>query len=160
MAGAAYTVFMSHAGDDLAIARLLAKVVKEAGAECVLDATHIQGGDRILSWIRDTIESSQELLILLSRNALDSEYVRLELGLALGRDLRITPMLHDLGPDECRVSPIISQVLATTSYIYLNDFESYQLQLKARIAEAAKLAEQQALAESITDVIRKKKRTK
>ena len=81
-----YDVFLSHSSKDKPIVRELAKRLQDDGLRVWLDEWIIQPGDPISIKIEDGLEHSRVLILCMSQNAFDSEWVSLERHTMLFRD--------------------------------------------------------------------------
>lgn len=92
-------VFLSYAGEDQEIAERLREALERSGVE-VWSARHIPVGASLASEIYGAISSSQVVILVLSKAAMESEWVRREIYTAvaheeLGGEKRILPVLID-----------------------------------------------------------------
>ena len=104
----------------------MAKEIEARGGKAWLDRHDITGGDDLRKKILDGLRACRELVLLLSPQSTESDWVSIEIGAALGQRKRVTPILHqlshmDFGP------------LAGIKEILLNDFDSFWLELETRI---------------------------
>ena len=81
-----YDVFLRHCSADKPTVRELAEHLKADGLRVWLDEWAIQPGDSIALAIERGLESSRTLVLAVSENAFDSEWVTLERHTALFRD--------------------------------------------------------------------------
>jgi len=87
------TLFLSYARDDRARAERLADVLTKAGHTVWWDAL-IEGGAQYAASIRAALEGADTIIVLWSKNSVDSDWVRDEA--ALGRDRhRLIPLTLD-----------------------------------------------------------------
>ena len=87
------TLFLSYARDDRARAERLAGILAKAGYTIWWDAL-IEGGAHFAASIRAALEGADAVLVLWSKNSVDSDWVRDEA--ALGRDRhRLIPLTLD-----------------------------------------------------------------
>ena len=135
MSRTAYTVFISHAGQDIDVARLLSGNLEAVGVKYVLDAHHIDGGADFCDWMCEQVGSCQELLLLLSPAALDSPNVVFELGVATAHGLWITPILYRMDVKQLKRTKLGQSILARTSVLTLERFDEYKTQLKSRMGD-------------------------
>ncbi len=126
---AVYQVFISHSSADAWIARQMAKELGALeGVQTWLDEKDLEGGDWLEETIVDAIRQSQELLVLVSADSVRSQWVHLEIGVALGARIHVTPILNKVPPDALRIS-------ANRVSLDLNRFEQFLVQLRQRIAD-------------------------
>jgi TIR domain len=122
----AYVVFISHSSRDAWIAGQIGEEIEALGAKKWLDKHDLQGGDEVLNKIIAGIRASREVILLLSPESVKSHWVSIEIGAALGRRKRVTPILYNLSPRE--MGP-----LQGIKAIRLNDFDDFLIELKGRI---------------------------
>jgi hypothetical protein len=87
-----YRVFVSHSTYDKWVARILCEKVEVLGAVAFRDDRDIEGGDAIPDSIRDEIERSDEVLVLLSPQSIQRPWVLVEIGMAIAFRKRIVPL--------------------------------------------------------------------
>jgi TIR domain len=83
-----FDFFISHASQDIAIARQLAERLLEMGASVFLAETNIEVGQDFGHAIERGIYRSRFVVVLLSRQAAQSRYIEMEMQLALKRERR------------------------------------------------------------------------
>lgn len=93
---APYRVFISHATIDKWIAIQLDKMIQGCGIATYRDDRDLQGGAKIGPEIRAQLQKCQELLVLWSAHAKQSEWVEPEIGMAYGLSLHIVPVRHGM----------------------------------------------------------------
>jgi len=88
---ARFEVFVSHATADKWLACALCERIERAGATTFRDDRDINGGDDIPDSIRDAINRSDEMLVLLTPLSVNRPWVLMEVGAAWqrGRNMRI-----------------------------------------------------------------------
>ncbi|MCU0865727.1 MAG: toll/interleukin-1 receptor domain-containing protein [Planctomycetes bacterium] len=79
------SVFISYSSPDKAIARRLAVDLRQAGVEVWFDEFQLRAGDPILTSIREGIERSDVLLVLISASSIRSTWVESEVREAIER---------------------------------------------------------------------------
>lgn len=122
-----YRVFVSHATADKFLAVAMCKLLESAGIETFRDDRDIAGGDDIPDVLRDAIEDSDEVVVLLTSNSVDRAWVILEIGAAWAfRKTRVVPILYNVGVDP------IPAMLKSKKAIQLNDFQHYIDEVVAR----------------------------
>jgi hypothetical protein len=121
-----FRVFISHSSHDSWIAGQIGKEIEALGAEKWLDKHALKGGDEVRKKIIEGIRACSEVILLLSPESVKSQWVSLEIGVALGQRKRVTPILHNLRPKDMGA-------LQDIKAIYLNDFDDFLIELKRRI---------------------------
>jgi predicted esterase len=71
-------IFISHAWEDKALVRRLEKTLADAGAQVWVDHAGIRGGDNLPERINDALERCNTLLLVWSKAAKSSHWVKLE----------------------------------------------------------------------------------
>jgi hypothetical protein len=124
-----YQVFVSHATADKWIAKVVCEKIEAAGATTFRDDRDINGGDDIPDEIRRQIKKSKEIVVLLTPESVDSQWVTLEVGAAwLSSKLkRIVILLCHVSVDP------IPAMLKSKKAIHLNDLDSYLNELAHRL---------------------------
>jgi hypothetical protein len=77
-----YQVFVSHATTDKWLAKAICERIEGAGATTFRDDRDISGGDDIPEEIRRQIKLSREVVVLLTPESVDRQWVTLEVGAA------------------------------------------------------------------------------
>lgn len=124
-----YQVFLSHATADKWLAKTLCEKIEAVGAATFRDDRDIQGGDDIPDEIRRQLKTSQEVVVLLTPNSIDSRWVILEIGAAWGhsRRKRITLVLCHVSTDP------LPATMKFKKAVPLNDFDALLDELAARV---------------------------
>jgi len=81
-------VFLSYANSDKEFADRLSSQLRKVESSLFLDLVNLPHGKQILSGMRSQISSADILVLLLSPNALESEWVQRELEYAVSKELR------------------------------------------------------------------------
>lgn len=123
-------VFISHSWEDNEIARNLAQQLKQDGAEIWIDYARISGGDSLSDRISEALEWCDILILIWSKAASESYYVKLEWQSALDLQKKIIPCIVD---DTNR--PIILRSLV---YIDFSVFENGYNKIKLAINNGAR----------------------
>jgi len=126
-----YQVFVSHATADKWLAKVICEKIKVAGASTFRDDRDIDGGDDIPDRIRQEIKRSQEMVVLLTPNSVQRQWVLLEVGAAWGwrKSFRIAAILEHVDVDP------IPEIIKSKKAIGLNDFDVYMRELSLRAKE-------------------------
>lgn len=139
-----YDVFLSHSSKDKPIVRELATQLENDGFKVWLDEWAIQPGDPISIKIEEGLELSRVLILCMSENAFDSDWVSLERHTILFRDptnkdRRFVPLL--IG--DCEI-PLLLRQYAYLNWTDKNDtvYEKLVDTLEASEKKEQKIAEQ------------------
>lgn len=85
-------MFVSHATADKWLARTICEKIEQAGATTFRDDRDIDGGDDIPERLREEIERSAELLVLLTPISVNRRWVLLDIGAAWKVEKWIVPI--------------------------------------------------------------------
>jgi formylglycine-generating enzyme required for sulfatase activity len=89
-----HTVFISYSRKDVDIAKQLAQDLEKADLEVWWDISDLKGGDAWIRTIQAALKASKYCVVLLSPEAVESEWVEKEYTFAMGLGLKIIPILH------------------------------------------------------------------
>ena len=94
------SVFISHSWSDKPLARKIAQTLHGFAIKVWLDEAEIKLGDSLIEKIRDGIDSVDYVLALLSAEAINSEWVKKELDVAMnqeieGKKVKVLPVLAE-----------------------------------------------------------------
>jgi TIR domain len=81
------SVFLCHSSKDKAFVRKLASKLEREGMRVWLDGAEIDIGDSLLNKIGKAIDKMEYFIIVLSNNFVDSEWARIELPIAIQKEL-------------------------------------------------------------------------
>ena len=125
----AYRVFVSHATADKWVARVICDKIESIGAVTFRDDRDIDGGDDIPDSIREAIERSDEMVVLLTPASVSRPWVLMEVGAAWqrGRGMRIIAVRQHI-----EIEPIPA-MLQSKKIVDLNDFDQYLHELEKRV---------------------------
>lgn len=124
-----YQVFLSHATADKWVAKVLCEKIEATGAATFRDDRDIRGGDDIPEEIRRQIKQSREMVVLLTPQSVNRQWVTLEIGASWGtsRRRRITLVMYHVAVDP------IPAMIKEKKAIPLNDFDQYLNELAERV---------------------------
>ncbi len=88
-------VFISYSRREILFVKKLAKDLEEQGYDVWFDLTDIAGGDHWADEIQKGIEESEDFIIVVSSNSIESEWVEKEFLFANNQGLKIIPILFD-----------------------------------------------------------------
>lgn len=91
-------VFISHNFKDKPLARKIALILNSYGVKTWIDESEIKLGDSLIEKIRSGIDEGDYLIALISKNSIDSEWVKRELDIAMnqeieGKKVKVVPIL-------------------------------------------------------------------
>jgi len=93
--------FMSYASEDAVFTDLASMKLKEAGVDVWADYGAVRAGDEWRDAIDKGISSSDVLLVMLTPSSCASPYVTYEWAFALGRGIKVIPLLLA----DCKIHP-------------------------------------------------------
>lgn len=127
-------VFVSHFSGDEWVAKQICKEIQALGGETFIDAVDIHKGDVFEDEVRDALDSCDELVVLLTPEALERPYVWLEVGAAWIQQKRIVGVLYRLTAGDISTRERTPALLKTISLCDLNgDFDTYLAELRGRM---------------------------
>jgi len=94
-----YDIFISYSHKDEELAKELRQLLEGKGLKCFMSSMDIRSGDPWAETIRDALKGSQELLLVITPDSIDSKWVLCEggAGWALGKCM--VPALLKVEPD-------------------------------------------------------------
>lgn len=126
-------VFISHGGQDTWVARQIEREVRAAGAETFLDEANVEIHEAFPNVIRDYLNRSDELVVLLTPWSLQRPWVWIEVGAAFQRSISIVGILHGMSREDLHSNASIPVILLERNLVQLNDVDRYFTQLRDRI---------------------------
>jgi hypothetical protein len=93
-----HKIFISYSRKDTDFVRKLAGDLETAGYDVWWDLTDLRGGDEWVTHIAAAIEASDFIIVVLSPNSIQSEWVRKEYTQAIGLHKRIIPLMFAASP--------------------------------------------------------------
>ena len=93
-------VFISHAQVDLPLAEFLHRHLSQEGLSAYLANISMTPGQQWKQAILDSLRSSTWVICLASRAACESEWVMQEMGVAIGANKKLVPIVWDVLPEE------------------------------------------------------------
>lgn len=93
-------IFISHAASDLGFAQFLKIHLETEGHSVYVAASDMKPGEKWMPAILDNLKASQWVICLASRKACASSWVMQEMGVAIGTNRKIVPIVWDQRPDD------------------------------------------------------------
>ena len=109
-------VFISHSWEDNDISRQIAKNIRRDGAEIWIDYSRIIGGDKLPEKIGEALKWCDTLVLIWSKSASESDWVKEEWTNAFSLKKRIIPCILD--------NTELPAILSSRLYINLQNFET------------------------------------
>ena len=103
----------------------MGKEIRAIGAKTWLDDNNLEAGGILVKDVLDGIKGSNEAVVLLSSDSVQSQWVNAEIGAILALDKRLTPLLINV---DHNTSQLIKDRLA----IHVNNLDKYLDQLGMR----------------------------
>ncbi|MEO6039133.1 MAG: toll/interleukin-1 receptor domain-containing protein [Saprospiraceae bacterium] len=130
----AYKVFISHSSRDTRVAKQIEEHIKLTGADTFLDERDVQIGDVFATVIRRELNTTDELLVLLTPWALKRAWIELEIGVVWGREKRVIAVLHGITLQEFQQESQIPSVIKENDIVDINELGQYFSELELRVA--------------------------
>jgi len=93
-------VFISHAQADLPLAQFLHRHLSQEGLSAYLATVSMAPGEKWRQVILDNLRSSTWVICLASRAVCESHWVMQEMGVAIGANKKLVPIVWDVAPHE------------------------------------------------------------
>ena len=122
-----YRVFISHATHDKWISKILCEKLEETGADTFRDDRDIEGGDSIPDVILSEIRSCDEIVVLLTPESVQRQWILVEIGIAIGVERRIIPLFYHIDTEQ------IPDIIKSRRGLDLNDLDGYLTDLSKRM---------------------------
>jgi hypothetical protein len=127
-----YRIFISHGSEDSWVASQMARRVRQdTKAEPFLDVFDIAKGDEVLP-------HCDELVALLTPWSVNRNWVWTEIGAARVLGKRILGVLYGVSIETLSNEGGGMACLSSKNVLSINEFETYLVELKKRVKEAAK----------------------
>jgi TIR domain-containing protein len=127
-------VFISHASCDGWVAGQIARRLKEFNIESFLSEADIGLGDRDFEErLREALEQCAELVVLLTPEALDRQYVWTEIGAVWGARKPVSAILYRMTPKELRKTGVPVLLLRSNLVEINRDGDHFIAQLGRRL---------------------------
>ncbi len=127
-------VFVSHFSGDTWVASQICKEIEALGVETFIDVLDLESGDISEEKIREALDSSDELLVLLTPEALERPYVWMEVGAAWVQRKRIVGILYRITAADVSTRERTPALLKSIHLRDLNDLATYLDELQGRAA--------------------------
>jgi serine/threonine protein kinase len=125
----AVSVFISYSRQNVEIARQLAKSLQENNVNIWFDEISIQAGETWEPAIRRGIMACDKFIVILSPDAIDSEYVQAEIDYAKEKKKTIIPLLHR----SCDI-PLNIRLLQYIDFVQFGYSRGFELLMRAILA--------------------------
>ena len=127
-----FKVFISYFSGDRCVARQIEKEIQRLGVDTFFDVRDLETGDVTDEMIREAIVSSDELLVLLTPEALDRRYVWTEIGAAWVQQKRIVGILYRVSAGDVVTREGMPAFIKGTQLRNLEDLDVYLGELRRR----------------------------
>lgn len=126
-------VFISHKREDSAIAATIAKQLREHFVETyldILDPVVFNDGKALTDHIKNSLNSCSDILVVMSHNTRNSQWVPFEIGMAAQVDLPTVTYLADtvLLPEYLSFWPCLRRIPDIDKYVAVRRSTSHEVQ--------------------------------
>jgi nucleoside 2-deoxyribosyltransferase len=138
-----YKIFISSSHIDADLARDLAKRLDKTGLKVILP-TIVESAEalehkRALEHIRaridgEALRAADEVILILTKNSLDSPWLLFEMGYATSLGKQVTPLIQGIKPKE------LPEIIRQMDYVKYADLDKYIAKLQQRVEEPTKSA--------------------
>ncbi|HYH67007.1 MAG TPA: toll/interleukin-1 receptor domain-containing protein [Urbifossiella sp.] len=125
-------VFITYASVDAWVAGKICEEINQTGVSTFLAKRNIEAGDDFESRIDCEAEECSEQVVVLSRTAIKSSYVWIEVGLFRGQRKRTVYLLNGLSAKKVSIAKKIPVRAKALHFLDLNDIGTYLAELRSR----------------------------
>lgn len=104
----AHKIFVSFSSKDRDLARDLTTRLKQAGVEPTSSELTVPAGTDFVKMFMDRLQRADEMIVILSTNSVDNQWVMFEIGAASSLRKKITPLV--VGLDKNQLPAVIQQL--------------------------------------------------
>ena len=124
------TCFISYSSKDERFANRLHQDLRKEGVLCWYAPESLVAGDRFKKQLTEAVQSKEKMLVVLSRDSLESRYVKMEVELALHKEKGAKSLLIPLRLDKAILNPSITAKVdwadAISDKRHILSFENWQ----------------------------------
>ena len=95
-----HEIFISYANDDEQIARFVQLHLSTEGVKAFLASTSVEPGEKWSNTVLAALKQSRIVVFLASAKACNSAYVQQELGIAIGDNKEVIPVIWNISPEQ------------------------------------------------------------
>ena len=130
-----HKIFISASSRDSDLAQDLAKRLKKAGLKAVVPPpAESANADYVKTGIREVLRTVSEVIVILTKNSVNNQWVMFEIGYATSSGVHVTPIIQ--GIEQRELPEIIKQM----DYVKYADLDQYISKLQQRVEERSKSA--------------------
>jgi hypothetical protein len=96
----AYSVFVSHSARDQGLVMALANTLSKCGVSVRVAEWYVAAGQALSDKVRAQIKGADSVVVFLTRNGARSKWVQQEVGIALGANKLVIPLVEKGTPAE------------------------------------------------------------
>ena len=125
-------VFISHYSGDAWVARQIGRELRRLGIETFLDDDVVETGDAFDETIRSNLLNADEVLVLLSPEALERPYVWVEISAGWLQEKRVVGILYRMSATQVTTREGIPAFLKRTQLRRLEELDRYLDEVRRR----------------------------
>jgi hypothetical protein len=129
-----YRVFISHGWHDRWVASQMHRLLAVRDVDAFIDIYDIEHGDRIAEAVKKGIDTSDELLCLITPWSVNRNWIWVEMGMMLAKNCRVTAVLYGITMAEIRDMHGGLTFLSDSNMADINGFDAYIDQVANRAA--------------------------
>jgi nucleoside 2-deoxyribosyltransferase len=129
-------VYISSSSRDADLAHDLAKRLDKSGLK-VIAPTPAEGVNEleyISVRIREALRTADEVIMILTKNSVDSQWLLFEMGYATSLGKHVTPLIQGIEPKE------LPEIIKQMEYVKYADLDQYISKLQQHVKEPSKSA--------------------
>lgn len=129
-----YKIFISSSLRDADLAHDLAKRLDKAGLKVITTSGSVDAGENIKSKINKELRKADEIIVILTKNSVNSPWLFVEIGYASSLDKHVTPLIQGIESKE------LPEIIKQMNYVKYADLDRYISKLQQRVEEPSKSA--------------------
>jgi nucleoside 2-deoxyribosyltransferase len=127
-------IYVSSSQRDSDLAHDLAIRLDKAGLKVTTPLGNIDAGDNIKNKIIEELRKADEIVVILTKNSVDSKWLLFEMGYATSLGKHLTPLIQGIEPEE------LPEIIKQMEYVKYSDLDKYISTLQQRTEEPTKSA--------------------
>lgn len=131
-----HNIFISSTQRDLDLVHDLARRLDKAGLKVMTPVKSIDAAESesIRTKIRNELRKADEVIVILTKNSMDSPWLLYEMGYATSLGKQVTPLIQGIEPKE------LPEIIKQMEYVKYADLDRYINKLQQRVEEPTKSA--------------------
>src|SRR5436305_7593223 len=112
-------IYISSSQRDSDLAHDLAKRLDKPGLQVMTPAGSVDGEDNIKNKVTEELRKADEIIMILTKNSVDSQWLLFELGYATSLGKHVTPLIQGIESEE------LPDIIKQMEYVKYSDLDKY-----------------------------------